>query len=750
MGRSALLAALSPTRVGPAVAAALGAAALAAQSPLLYAPAAADLGGAPRALLCADLDGDGDGDLVALRADAAALAVAQALGGGAYAAGVAVALPDQGAAFALADYDADGDVDAAVLAATPDVLVRLANDGAGNLAVASSTAALASPSALFAADLELDGDVDFCASSSAAPALGWWIGAGGGALGALQQLALPEAPSMAAVGDVDGDGFADFASARDGDPSQPAPPLRVRRGASGGGFALEIASNPFGPANVQAGRIALADLDQDGDADLVAATQYAFFVYTSASDGSGAFGPVVATNIGESGIGLGVADLDGDGWPDVASAQSSVALTAFNVLWGGAGGSSGIGKHHGVGFPGAVDLALGDCNGDGELDVAVALGPSGRASIHTNLGARDFADVDFPLSPFAAQGDVACVDWNLDGAADIATTTSSTLVYVYAGNGLGAQLPALSLTVPDPGARIAAGDLDGSGRADLVHLDATGGMQVLLSSGPGAFAPAFDAGGSSLVTALALGDVNQDGRLDVVTSDFGGARVFAGNGDGTLAAATTIALGAVQCERVAIADVDLNGIPDLVGLDRGTASIGIAKGAGAGAFGAPTSVAFGAPLLDFTAGHLDQDNKLDLVATATGANGVWVAQNDTTGGFLAAQPFALPGGGDAPVLFDANADGYADLLYAESAAQRPRLAFGDGSAQFTQSIALAESVGLVRFALGDLDADGRCEIVGTGARDRLRELRAAVAERKARPLRRGLRVQEVGVAVCVR
>lgn len=700
-----------------AAAGAVGGTALAAQSPTLYAPAAAEFGGPVHELRGADLDGDGRDDLVALLKLSSALNVALATGGGAFGAPQSVALGGLGGTCALADFDGDGDVDAAVALPSGSLVSLLANDGAGGLTTAGALTSFAGAGTLRVADFEGDGDVDALVHTSAPFQfgywIGWWVASGAGAFGSLHTLAQTEPPALSALGDVDNDGLLELATLRN---DVPAPPLRVRHFVPGVGFGAAISSDPFGSGVTQPGRIALADLDLDGDDDLVATAKYGSFVYSSASDGSGLFGRVVSANIGDGGIGLAVADFDGDGWPDVASATSSGLQSSFNTLWGGSSGPTGIGKHYGIGFPDPADLATGDWNGDGWLDVAVAGAAVGRASIHPNVGARDFADVDFPPAFLAAQSDVACVDWNLDGAADVATTTASPLVFVYAGDGNGGQVPAVSPSVPAAGVRVAAGDLDGSGRPDFVHLAADGALQVILSSGPGAFAAALDVGSTSLASDLALADVNLDGRLDIVTSGLGGARVFAGNGDGTLAAPTTIALGAAGCDRVAIADFELNGLPDLAGLAVGSAAIGIATGAGAGTFGAPKTVGFGAPLADFTVGHLDQDNKIDIVASADGPSGVWVAQNDTTGAMLAPVPFALPGGGASPKLFDANADGFADLVYIEPVSRSPRLALGNGQAQFTNWRALAESPELRNLALADLDADGRCEIVGGGDR----------------------------------
>lgn len=688
-----------------------------AQDPLLYAAQSAQLGGPSVRIVAADVDGDGDDDLVSNEVQEVRLV--RSLGAAGFAPPEELFSSFDSVDFAVADLDSDGDLDLAQLNDIAKVTL-LHGDGTGAFAFAAPL--LDTPFMelnLDAADLDADGDADLLGLFGTQGAPSWkyalWRGTAAGAFDA-PIVEITGSHVSHALGDVTGDGLLDLVYVDQWSPGSTPAVLVIHLGTVSGPLAPYLTSNPFASPTTHALDLALADLDADGTLDVAAGNATGGWVHTARGLGGGAFATASSFWTGASGRGLAVADFDGNGRPDVAAAQQLSATSACAVLWSEPSGSPTIGPLHGIGAVGASNLASGDFDGDGRLDLALASKTAERAAILRGLGARDFADVDFPLLGYPDGRDVECIDWNRDGALDIAALNAAPSVILYAGDGQGTFTPAVSIPTLSPSMRMIAADLNNDGDVDFAQLDYTTQIERALATGPGTYGPATVVATSDWSRDLAAADLNLDGRLDLVASALGGARWFAGDGAGNFAAGVPVVFGGVFGDRVVVADFELNGVPDLAVLERGTPEIRIAKGAGGGAFAAPASVTFGAPLLDFVAGHLDQDNKIDLVATSSADPGVWVAQNDGSGGFLAAVPFALTKGGETPRLFDANADGYADLVYADAALRRPVLAFGNGLAQFASSVALAEGLGLEQIALGDVDADGRCDIVATGYR----------------------------------
>ena len=138
---------------------------------------------------------------------------------------------------------------------------------------------------------------------------------------------------------------------------------------------------------------------------------------------------------------------------------------------------------------------------------------------------------------------VAIGDLNGDGKPDLAVANShSWSVSVLAGNGDGTFETYTDFGIGSNQNSVAIGDLNGDGKLDLVV--ASGSVSVLLGNGDGTFGAQTDfVNGSSSPSSVVIGDLNGDGKLDVVASphyagDYSSSpsavSVLLGNGDGTL------------------------------------------------------------------------------------------------------------------------------------------------------------------------------------------------------------------------
>src|SRR6185369_16139456 len=122
------------------------------------------------------------------------------------------------------------------------------------------------------------------------------------------------------------------------------------------------------------------------------------------------FGTKTDFGTGASPLSVAVGDFNGDGKLDLAVANFDAA--SVSILLGTGTGSFGAKTDFGAG-PGPSSVAVGDVNGDGKLDLAVANGGNSTVSILLGTGAGSFgAKTDFGTGgiPFS----VAVADFNRD------------------------------------------------------------------------------------------------------------------------------------------------------------------------------------------------------------------------------------------------------------------------------------------------------------------------------------------------
>jgi hypothetical protein len=176
--------------------------------------------------------------------------------------------------------------------------------------------------------------------------------------------------------------------------------------------------------NGQPTQLALGDLDGDGHPDLVASgyTTTGFLVAAALGDGHGGFAQpkVTRTSLVGGSLPLALADLDGDGHADLVAAASSVA-----VLRGHGDGTFAAPALYPSGGPDT--LGIGDFDGDGRLDVVTANGNAGSVTVLLGKGDGTLgASLNFQVGGVANA--IALADFNGDGREDIAASTGFGVV----------------------------------------------------------------------------------------------------------------------------------------------------------------------------------------------------------------------------------------------------------------------------------------------------------------------------------
>jgi hypothetical protein len=346
-------------------------------------------------------------------------------------------------------------------------------------------------------------------------------------------------------------------------------------------------------------KVELADLDQDGDVDILFANGGDYDapgdpVASRAwlNSGDGTFTDGTAHVLGEHALltrVIKVADVNADGFPDILmgttyDTQSRLLLGTGVATW-----TDATATHLPAAGLSVGDLEFGDVDADGDLDVMLADwgddGPindrGGQTALWLNDGSGVFTDATAVRMPETLVGfswDLELVDvdndWDLDAAVSCKLCPSS-LLFLNDGAGTFTDVTAERMPAFENNYEFAPIDLDADGFLDLVTInDGPGATEhVFRNDGTGTFVDATaewwpstanTGWDDNVVVAL---DVESDGDADFVVGSLDGPdRLLINDGTGVLslvddpfdASASTGTLG------MAIADLDGDGRPDVV------------------------------------------------------------------------------------------------------------------------------------------------------------------------------------------
>ncbi len=282
---------------------------------------------------------------------------------------------------------------------------------------------------------------------------------------------------------------------------------------------------PFAAGN-EAHGIAIADLNGDTFNDLVTANAASDTITVLMGNGDGTFDPPVPYGTGDQPKAVMLGNLNGDAFIDAVTANQGT--NNVSVLLGAAGGTFGA-KSDIAACSGAHEVVLAQLNTGTALDIACAGWGASQMKVLLGTGTGTFAAA-VTYTAGTAPHSITAGDFNSDGRQDLATANhgsgASATISVFIGNAAGSGVFATQVTYAAGGNgphSIRTADLNGDGDLDLVTANNQSDNIGIFYGNPGAGVGTFQAVQNITVgntpKGIAIADINMDGKLDILTAN---------------------------------------------------------------------------------------------------------------------------------------------------------------------------------------------------------------------------------------
>lgn len=539
------------------------------------------------------------------------------------------------------------------------------------------------------------------------------------------------------LGDFDGDSNVDaFVSSGTG--------LYFWSGQGDGTFAINITSATGTSSLSSIVELQSGDIDGDGDLDVTISgtARSGPAIENFFGDGSGGFGSQASQRVGSGSTakdGLAVADVTGDGAPEIILGTSSAGTATITTLINSGTGTFRSSTTNSFSANSITGLDVGSVGLSANQDlVASASTDSGQLAIlFAGDGSGTFTTSFSEANSGEVSGNIQFQDLNNDSVLDIVQGgrlqggTTNGVVRAFLNNGSGTYSASTSYESgsASAGLAIAASDFDGDGPGDVLYAGADGSTGYYTRLGDTSIT-------NSEATTAVMADFDGDGQMDILSGLSNGSYTALamqfGNSDATFDTAITSTLTeAGSVTGLVAADINGDDTPDLIFTSSGTAAtsnedvIGYATGVGDGTFSGVTTAVGTPDMYALEVGDVTGDGIADIITggNRAGAGEIQVFAGDGAGGFNLASPTTTYGTGksvSALSLFDIEGDGDTDIIATEVDNLMNgyvRTYLNGGSGTFTASATTSTNT-VVTFAntnmtRGDLNNDGEIDIVVT-------------------------------------
>ena len=326
---------------------------------------------------------------------------------------------------------------------------------------------------------------------------------------------------------------------------------------------VDLGAVATSPAAKDPGGLTLADLDGDGDADLVDAGAAGLKLQRN---DAGKFTAVpLDPALGAPAIAAIAGDVDNDGDADLLVLRaSSVALlrqdakSSFADATASAGLSAVTGAYR--------TAAWLDADHDGDLDLVIG-GPSTPARLLRNNGKGAFEDITTAAALGDAKAITAVVPTDYDNRRDVdlllLSPSSPAALYRNMRDGTFRDVARdIGLTFEGPGSMVAAGDVNKDGFVDFFHAGRDAG-QFAMSNGRGGYVVSAADRYTAGAAAAEFVDYDNDGLLDLVAATPGGIRVLRNLGTRWFDVSSTAGMVRADLQPLGFAMADIDGEGDI-------------------------------------------------------------------------------------------------------------------------------------------------------------------------------------------
>ena len=629
---------------------------------------------------------------------------------------------------AVADFDRNGALDIALATAGDGRISLLFGNGDGTFQPRLTFVTAVNSREVITADLNRDGIPDLVTATDFST-VAVLLGKGDGSFEAYKEISTPGAGGSrfgsVAAGDFDRDGRADLVV-----PNTNGNTVSVLRGNGDGTFQpLVMYATGFGPVAVTAG-----DFNGDGSADLAAVNAgfsngvQSDSVSILLANGDGTFRPNADRAVGSSPRAVRTADLDRDGRLDLITthdncSSSPCAFGSFSVLLGNGDGTFKPRADYGTGI--VPSTALGDFNGDGSQDVAIAYANcrffpcGGSFSILLGNGAGAFTG-SVPYATARYPSSLTAADFDLDGDSDLVVLNQFANTISMLRNSGGGAFQAHAVIITGlASVFVIAADPNKDGKPDLITANGTNTVSILIGNGDGTFQSHVDYATGSGPDAVNVADFNGDGKVDLAVVNAGqgfgdSVSVLQGNGDGTFKPRAIFPAG-MSATSLTSGDFNADGRPDLAVVNNIPSGISILLNRGDGTFREPVTYLPAPFSQSVAAADFDEDGKLDLAVTSFGNSPgpVSVLLGNGDGTFRNRVDYPTGYGARRVIAGDFSGDGHLDLAIASTLHGSVSILRGDGDGTFRRYTDFAAGKQALSLIAADFDGDSGLDVAIT-------------------------------------